>query len=290
MPENIIGPNSSDEQQSIKSLSVPEEGVVMNANPLAMDIPDEELVKIIDDRIEASKKFYDDKKNLTERRKKNVTYLFGRQIDDKEKREELKKYEARSLNNVLYEIETSLKPLAMSHLPDMIVLPGSEDPEKKQSAKDLSLAINNSNKKRKQRKTLALGFKHLPAYLTACIKVRWDPSLGEYGDFRFDIVHPNLIVADHTATTNDSEEMSFVAETLPITVQELFMRFPSKIDDLKEELKKDGVALEDGKAWKDLATEVNATEIWFTWYKKKDSKEMMKDLNASIFEPGVKWE
>ncbi len=123
----IIGPNSLDEQQGIKSLGVPEEGIIRNADPLAMDIQDEELVKIIDKRIEASKKFYDDKKNLTERRKKNVTYLFGRQIDDKEKREELKKYEARFLDNVLYEIETSLKPLAMSHIPDMIVLPGGDD-------------------------------------------------------------------------------------------------------------------------------------------------------------------
>ncbi len=290
MEEPVIGPKSLDEQQYVKSLGVPEEGIVRNADPLAMDIPDEELVKIIDERIEASKKFYDEKKNLPERRKKNVTYRFGRQIEDKEKREELKKYEARFLDNVLYEIETSLKPLAMSHLPDMIVLPGGEDPEKKQAAKELTLAINDTNKKRKQRKTLAMGFQHLPVYLTACIKARWDPSIGEYGDFRFDIVHPNLIVVDHTAKINDSEEMSFIAETLPITVQELFMRFPTKKDKLTEELKKDGVALGEEASWKDLATEVNATEIWFTWYKKKDTKEMMKEPTLSIFEPGVKWE
>jgi len=286
---SVIGPKSTDEQQAIKSLSVPEEGVIMNADPLAMDIPDEELVKIIDQRIDDSKKFFDEKKNLTERRKKNVTYLFGRQIDDKEKREELKKYEARSLNNVLYEIETSLKPLAMSHIPDMIVLPGTDDPAKQQAAKDLTNVVNDTNKKRKQRKTVSLGFKHLPAYFVGCIKARWDSSLGKDGDYRFDIVHPNLIVVDHTAKVNDSEEMSFIAETLPITVQELFMRFPAKKDELTQELKKDGVQLGQ-EAWKDLATEVNATEVWFTWYKKKDTKEMMKDLNVNIFEPGVKWE
>lgn len=290
METTVIGPKTVDEQQNIKSLGIPEEGIVRNVDPLSMDIPDEELVKIIDERIDASKKFFEDKKNIPNRRKKNVTYLFGRQIDDKEKREELKKYEARFLDNVLYEIETSLKPLAMSHLPDMIVLPGGDDPERKQSAKDLSLAINTTNKKRRQRKTLAMGFKHLPAYLTACIKARWDPSIGEYGDFRFDIVHPNLITVDHTAKINDSEEMSFVAETLPITVQELFMRFPAKKNDLMEELKKDGVQLGNEPSWKDLATEVNATEIWFTWYKQKETKELMKEPTLSIFEPGVKWE
>lgn len=175
MDNDVIGPKTLDEQQYIKSLGVPKEGVVQNADPLVLDIPDEELVKIIDKRTEAITTFYNEKKNLKERRKKNVTYRFGRQIDDKEKREELKKYESRVNINVLHEIETSLKPLAMSHLPDMIVLPGSEDIQKQQSAKDLSLAINTTNKKRKQRRILALGFKHLPVYFTACIKARWVP-------------------------------------------------------------------------------------------------------------------
>ena len=288
--DTIVGPKSMDEQQQISSLSVPKEGVVENRNPLALDISDEELVKIVDDIIEDENKFYDGKKNLSERRKKNVTYRFGRQVADKEKNEELKKYESRVNVNVLYEIETSLKPLAMSHLPDMIVLPGSENKEKQDAAKDLTLAINDLNKKRKQRKTLALGFSHLPVYFTACIKARWDPSIGKDGDFRFDIVHPNSIIAGHRSKTNDSDEMDVVIETTPVSVQELFMKFPSKIDELKEALKKDGVKLDDTPKWSDLATEVNVSEVWYTWFKKKGSKEMIKDTSLSVFEPGIKWE
>jgi hypothetical protein len=290
MEDNIVGPTQEDQIQKIKSLSAAEEGIILNADPLSLDIPDDELVKIVDQRIEASKKFFDEKKNLTERRKKNVMMYFGRQIEDKEKREELKNYEARFLDNVLYEIEGSLKPLAMSHLPDMIVLPGSKDPQKIQSAKDLSLAINTTNKKRKQRKVVALGFKHLPVYLTACIKVRWDPSLGEYGDFRFDVVHPNLLTIDHSAKTNDVEDMDFVEELLPVKVQDLFMRFPNKKEELKEALKADGVQLDGKDNWKDLATEVNISEIHFTWFKRKDTNELLKEQVDSIYEPGVKWE
>ena len=179
----------------------------------------------------------------------------------------------------------------MSHLPDMIVLPGGDDPEKKEAAKNLTTAINDTNKKRRQRKSLALGFKHHPAFFTAVIKVRWDPSLGDYGDFSFDVVHPNLITADHTAHVNDADEMSFVEEILPITVQELFMRFPNKIKELKDALVEDGVQLNDKTAtWKDLATQVNASEIWFTWYQKKGTKEMVKSTDLTVFEPGVKWE
>ena len=120
---SVIGPNYMDEQQFVSNPQKAVEGVGLNQDPLALDIDEEELVKIIDDRIENAQKFFDDKYNLTERRKKNELYLFGRHIDEKEKNKEFKLYEARANDNVLYEIESSLKPLAMSHLPDMAVLP-----------------------------------------------------------------------------------------------------------------------------------------------------------------------
>src|SRR4030067_1803963 len=84
-----------------------EEGILDQTDPLALNIEDDELVKIIDNRIEASKKFFTEKYNLTERRKRNEMYLFGRQILEKESKNELKSYEAKFMDNVLYEIEAS---------------------------------------------------------------------------------------------------------------------------------------------------------------------------------------
>jgi hypothetical protein len=255
-----------------------------------LDIKDDDLIKIVDEWIDSSKRFYKDKYRLEERRKKNELYLFGRQLQDKEERKLLKDYEARFGDNVLYEIESSLKPLAMSHLPDMIVLPGSEEPEKQKTAKDLSMAVNDVNKKRRQRAILALGFKHLPTYFTGVIKARWDGELGKDGDFRFDIVHPDLIVADSTAKSNNADDMRVIAEALPITVQELFMRFPKKKEQLKEELKKNGVQLSEDPTWKELATEIQIFEVWFDWYKKKSSTELIGETSLDIYEPSQKYE
>jgi hypothetical protein len=288
MEENsFVGRSYQDEQQLISSAQLTEEGVVTTQDPLALDIKDEELVKIIDDRIDASKKFFDQKYNLTERRNKNELYLFGRQLDNKEKKNELKLYEARHLHNVLYEIESSLKPLAMSHLPDMLVLPGSEEPQKQKTAKDLSMAINDTNKKRRQRQVLALGFKHLPVYFSGVIKVRWN---SEEDDFCFENPHPSMIVVDHTAKTNNSDDMNFVAQCLPVSVQELYMKYPSKKEEIQEQLKTDGVQISDNPTWKELATEVNVWEVWFDWYKRKDKKDILGTPLPSNFEPGVKWE
>lgn len=263
---------------------------VMNiSDPVSLDIPDDELADVIDDRIEQSKKFYN-KIDLYNRRKKNETYLFGRQVAERENRKELKKYESRVNDNVIYEIEASIKPLAMNRLPDMLVTPGNESDESKQTAKDVSIAVNSDIKKRANRKVLSLGFKHLPAGFVGVIKTRWNPELGNNGDYVFENVHYDNIIMDHTATTSNADEMNYVGQYLPITVQELIMRFPDKKNDLFEVLRQEGVKIDsDNPSWKSLATELKIMEVWFTWYKSSDGN-IATTKNQLIEEPGVKWE
>jgi len=285
---DIISPYSEDEQNLVDNFVLPEDRVGDNQDPLALEIPDEELVRIHKTAIEGDNKVYEGKYNLNARRRKNELYLFGRHIDEKESKGEFKKYESRGGDNVIYEIEASLKPLAMSHLPDMMILPGSEEPEKQDTAKKLSDVINDQNKKRKQRKILAIGFKHLPVYFTGILKCRWDPSLGTDGEERFDVVNPMNVIVSHTAKTNDTEDMDIVSEVTPTNVQELYMRFPKKKEALKAELIKNGVLLNETESWKSLATEVDIWEVHFTWYKK--GGRVLDEPLESIFEPGIKWE
>lgn len=265
------------------------EGIVIEQDPLALEIPDDELCKIVDKTIDESKRFWNSKYNLSARRKKMENALFGREITEKEKNNELKTYEARYSNNATYEIEATLKPVAMSHLPDMIVSPGSDNPESEKSAEDISKVINDDIKKRQNRYVLGLGFKHLPVYLTAIIKARWNPELDNY---EFINIHPDNVVIDCSATINDANKMRFVPELLTLTIQDLIMRFPDKKDEIFEKLKKTGI---NGKKlggtndfnWRDLATEIKIWEVWFTWYKKVPKAEAPM---SPMEEPGNKWE
>src|SRR5258706_5521453 len=118
-----------------------EEKVGKPADPLSLDIEDSELYRIIDKRIKDSKKFINAQYDLDARRKKNEMYLFGREIKEKEDRRELKDYEARVNDNVIYEIESSIKPLAMSRLPDLIIVPGDETSDKEKSAEALTIIL-----------------------------------------------------------------------------------------------------------------------------------------------------
>lgn len=263
------------------------EEVMEKADPIELSIDDDKLVDILDKRIKASAQFFDKEYHLKERRKKNEDYLFGRQIAEKEK--DYKNYETRYSDNATYEIEASIKPLAMSRLPDIIVTPGQEgNAEEEQTAKDLSIIVDSEPKKRNNRQVLGIAFKHHPVYFTGIIKVKWD---AQYNDFCFEAVHPDYIEADHTCQTNNADDMNFIAQTLPITVQECFIRFPDKKDELKEELVKDiefnsTDKIKDGKlTTKGLASQIKIKEIWFKWSEpKKDGEEGQYDqINGVIW-------
>lgn len=252
----------------------PEEGLIIAADPLTLDIDDDELVRTTDKRIKDSRQFFKTEYNLFERRKKNYTYIFGRQIYDAERKNELKIYEARYLDNVLYEIQSSIKPLGMSRLPDMIVTPGSEDPEKAKTAEDLTKVIDTDIKKRQNRTVLGITFKHLPVYLTGIIKCVWN---ARDDDFEFRVVHPDYVDVDHTCQTNNADDMKFVSEIIPTTLQQLLIRFPTKRDEILKEASKDGIRPDsngDVKK-KDLASEIKIREVWFDWQipVKKDTSE-----------------
>ena len=241
-------------------------------DPIALDIEDDELVRIIDKRIKDSRKFYGEGYDLYERRKKNEEYYFGRQIPNLEKEKLLKDYESRYQDNVLYEIEATIKPLAMSRLPDLLVTPGNESDEAKVIAQEITKVIDTQLKSRENRYVLGIAFKHLPVYFTGVIKCLWDPQIDDY---RFEVIHPDMIDIDYTCPTKNADDMEFIPQIVPMTVEECLMRFPEQKEEFMEQLAKDGIKVgsEGEYSWSQLATPLKVREVWFTWYKKHEKKE-----------------
>lgn len=264
----------------------PKDGPIEKRDPLELKIDDQKLVDIIDDRLKASLQFYEEHYDLTNRRRRNEIYLFGRQIDEKERKNELKDYEGKYLDNALYEIEETIVPLAFAQLPDLIVTPGNPSDESRETAENVTSVIDNEPKKRENRRVLKSAFRHLPVYYTGVIKVRWDPSKGEHGDYIFESRHPDNIVADHRCTTNNADDMSYIAEYLPITVQDCVMRFPEAKQDLFEQLRNEGVIPAEGEpTWKQMASMIKIVEIWFDWNEPADGEDKEKWEKVS----GVMW-
>ncbi len=290
----------TDPTQQVDNPLTFDERTLSISDPLQIDIPEKELLDITKKRVEESEKFYEEAYNLKARRAKNEMYLFGRQVGQLEKDGKLKNYEARSSDNALYEIEATLKPLAMSKLPDILVTPGRPDPERIQSAKDLTIVVNDTNKQRAQRETVALAFKHLPVYFTAVVKAKWDSEKGIDGDFSFPCIHPEYIIVDHTCTSRNVDDMGFIAQCVPTTVEGMFIQFPKMRNDdkLREALGANGIEVGGDPTYKALASEVKLWEVHYDWYVKNKGEDKVnpedvmngQDMKKEkVIDPQSKW-
>jgi len=236
-----------------------------NMDALRLDLKDSDFVEVMNQRVKDSRAFFK-KKRLYSRREKNEEYWLGQQISHMEKDGKLKPYHARYLDNIIFESEGTLKAVAVGRVPDLIVTPGNDSEESREIAENLTDVVNSRIRKRENRVILGRAYTHRPIYFTGILKARWDSEKGRLGDYVFESVHPNNVDVDHTATSNDVNEMDWIAEHYELSVKELLMRWPSKKQELLNELKwsKDDIENE-----KKLATKLRIAEIWFTWYKKE---------------------
>ena len=255
---------------SLPDLKYGEEGILTQAlDPLQLEIEDSKLVTILDDFEDEYDSFYTGKYDLFERRKRNEIYYFGRQIQNKEEEKMLKDYESRYQDNVLYEIMGTVKPLGMTRLPDLMATPGNDSDSSKLVAQEITKALDTEIKEEKNRFVLGLAYKHLPVYFTSIIKCWWS---NEDDDYEFGVVHPDLIKVDWTCSTHDADDMRFVIQKVPKTVQEVGLMFPNKKEELYDALKKQGLMPGGKETWSALATVIKISECWFHEYIKRGDK------------------
>ncbi len=243
-----------------------QENIIEVKDPLTLDEDDTKLVSIANNYDTKSKGYFA-KVRLRERQDRNFSYLFGREANSVDSL--LNKRSIYS-DNVLYEIESTLKPLATSKDPDILVYPSQETPQSVKSAEDLTLALQHSINTRELKEIKALAFKHLPVYFIGAVKYRWNPEKGKNGDYEFLVVHPQNLVLDNNSKSRDINKQDFVIEYQEVSVQDLLMRFPDKKDDLLNKLINERtIASTDSP--KALATKVKIMEIWFKYYKPKET-------------------
>lgn len=231
---------------------------------LNLDLDDKELALNISKRITKSEEFYQSEKiDLYNRRLRNKDFLQGKQLNVRN----MKRYQVPYIDNLIYEAEAMLKPIAQSRLPDLMVKPAKDTVLSKKLAEDLTKVLNNDIRKRENRRVLGVAWKHLPVYFVGAIKAYWDPMDGPKGNYKFKNVHPENIVLDHTCPTNNPEDMKFIAEKVELTIKDLCVRFPKKEKEIYAKL---GVT--DNNKSEIMASPVKIWEVWFKWWEKDNEK------------------
>lgn len=266
------------------------EGASLTLQPLSTGVDPDRMLKYLNALEKSADEHWNapgpEGMNLKNRRKQNIKYLFGKQLLGKE----LKSYESEFLDNVVYEYEAMLKSLATSRLPDLVVKAGGADrsEEKKLTAELLTKANENRMLDRKFKKALGILFKHLPVYFAAVYKYRWDANKNKIGDIVEEVISPENIVYDHTATSADPDEMSFMIHYVEKTGKEWAMLHPKKEDKIVTYLEKKFPELvgEEKVDWL-MAQKVKVAEFWYDWFDKAEDFDV--DAPKFNFLSGLAW-
>lgn len=254
---NPLNPNTSNIGLSFINNPL-QPDAVLERDPLTLDMDDHQLVTTINQNNRDFTTYYR-RKNLFNRQDKLFRYAKG----DQDKAD-IPSYSLPYKENVIHEGIARIKPIAMSRLPDLLVNPGNDTPESKQSADDLTDLVNNNLRKRENRKLLGLAHKQEPIFFYAPVKVRWNK---EKNDYEFINIFPKRFSFDHTCTTNNVDDMLWTNEKNKMTVKQMIMRFPDKKEKIFEEL---GFDDKDKKSQKKMATKFDVEEVWFHWYEEGD--------------------
>jgi len=235
---------------------------------LKLDIEDNLLVRLIETRIKADDEFYNGRLKLDKRRKRMNDFWLGKQIDESQL--DLS-WQIPYVDNIIWrDLETRIG-IAAARLPEIIVIPPSDDPTTRERAKKvedgLTIRVLNDD----IRRLVKDGIRDNHLNFTGVIKIPWDPNRGENGDFVFEKIDPRKIGMDHTATIPHdgytADNMELIYEWIEEPVGVVMAKFPDKREELKKRLK---IIL---GTTQQMAAKMRYLEVWFTWFDKDGTRQ-----------------
>lgn len=234
-----------------------------------LPIPDNELANLIDSRIKETEVFLKDKLDLEARREENEKFWRGIHFDEKKFQE----YQIPYKDNIIWQNEETRLSIITSRLPNIIIIPAEDTAEKRENAKKIESFLNIKLNEDFLRRIIKDGLRFRDLYFTACIKCRWDKSLD---DFVFELIRPQKIIFDHTATISHdgftADNMEFICEWIEAPAALFLQTFSDKKEEILKEL-----------GWKRgtsklINSKVRYQEVWFSFY----------GLDGKLYE-GVCW-
>lgn len=235
------------------------EEVTDNTPSLYLPIEDSELVSLIERKEKNIIDFNNDKLKLKQRQKKNRDFWRGEQYEDEANFES---WQIAYKDNVIYQdLETRIT-LAASRMPDIIVTPPNDNDASITATEIYERILNIKLNSALTQRILKRGLRNHHLDFFAVIKARWDPNLASgSGDFIFELVRPERILLDHTATIPDNgytaDNLEFTIEYLEEPLGVVLAKFPNKASELLKLVSNDK---------KTDISKLKYTESWFTYY------------------------
>lgn len=230
---------------------------------LSVDLPDADIIKNLDARINDSQTYWDIPEgfNLRESRNENVRLHLGRQIDVTH----LYRFQVPYVENEIFVAVETIVAYLTSQMPQPEVYPAQDSQQSKKMALDLQKVLLAHSQQFQLDRKLEVAIRNLLLKRIGIIKFRFDPHYGKYGEIIPEVIDPEHVIVDKNAAMGENPD--FICHVLKMTVEELCYRFPDKKKQIYEAL---GIVRGTPKQ---MSQTVAVREVWFTNYTKKDQPE-----------------
>jgi hypothetical protein len=238
-------------------------GVIDKLPSLSLDIPDSEIIRNLDYRINESRDYWDDAKgfDLKNARNENTRYYLGK-IDEKGLYKHQKPYK----ENQIFLGEESITSYVTAQIAGPVVIPASKMDRSKLFASDLEKAIKAHGEDIVDlERIVELVVHNIRLKRLGVIKLWYDPNYGSKGEILACSRNPENIILDKNATLGSNP--AFVCDVLKMSAEEMLARFPKKQDEI---MKKLGIKR---KTPKQMSQEIAVREVWVTHYKNNEPQE-----------------
>lgn len=236
-----------------------------SVDDLTLELSDDDVARIIGNRVEDDKKWWDAEIKLTEVREKAEKYYMGQSFDEKD----LYDFQIPYKDPEMFIAIETLVPLAVSNAPMPVVTEASDSDISRQLAGDFGNVLLGQYEDLYLKAKLSTIARHLLlSKRLGILKYWWDPSKGKMlpdgtrkGGICVEAIRGERIVISKRADANGNPD--FIAHFREGTVEELISKYPDKKDAIFKECSiQRGVRSQ-------LQKEYGYIEVWFSYYDKK---------------------
>lgn len=228
-----------------------ETGELVELPVLSLDVKDKDLISNFKRWEDKAKEYWNNPVgyDLENKRKKNVNYYEGKQLDESR----LYSYQVPYTQNELFIATETITAYTTSSEPSAEVLPEDDSIQSKVMAESLEWGLNVHSEKYKLAEKLEKAERNMYLKYLGVIKLYYDANLDDIVPV---VVDPENIVVDSSCKLGDNP--LFICETCKATFQQLINLFPEK----KEELMK---CVGRTRMSNKLMSDIYAyKEVWFT--------------------------
>lgn len=199
-------------------------GTIDELPSLSIDIPDNQIIKNLNQRIDDSEEYWNvrDGFDLKRTRGDNMRLYLGKQQDVRS----LYRFQLPYIENQIYIAEQAILAYVTAQNPQPEVSPAQDTPQDRQFALDLEKVQMAHANKIKLRQVLESAVRNALNKRIGIIYFEFDPNYGDNGEIIPKAIDPEHVIIDKNARMG--ENPAFIDLRLKMSVNELLGRWPEK--------------------------------------------------------------